>query len=229
MLRLYAICQDTANKVVYNSINIMNIVKSKTGGNNNAFVPTVQEGIAMLAVSIIALMAVNSFRLIDYYQNSAKSLGTDISLFQFDLLKRLDPRLLPTIQTFIVWSLIGLGFYLTVWFLFSVLGEAGHDAGVVHGFLFPKKTDRRMYELAILKRFGIRLLGICAALLWVILLFTTVLPACSVYFYLVFTQLQDPMVIGKAVVSVIALAIYLYLIAPALRMVVLKPRLFSDW
>jgi hypothetical protein len=184
---------------------------------------------ASLSLSLLGLMILNLSKFFDYYRNTEKVYQTNEKLFQFRFLTRLNPRLIPTIETFLVWSLIGLIFYLTAWFLFSFFGEAGHDAGVVHSFIFPRKSDRQRYELAILKRFGIRLAGLAMASLWFIFLFTKVVPACSVYFFEAFTYMQTPEIIGKAVVSVISLALYLYFIAPILRMVILKPRVFSDW
>lgn len=207
----------------------MAVIKAKSGEQENAFKPTAPEIAISLGIALLTLMAANFFKLLDFYKNSARVVGFQESAFKFEFIKSLNPRLIPTIETFMIWSLIGLLFYLTIWFIFSVLGEAGHDAGVVHGFMFPEKNGRSHYALAILKRFSIRLVGMVASILWLIFLFNKVLPYCSVYFYQVFTYNQTFDTIWKAIVSLISLGMYFFILAPMLRMVVLKPRLFNNW
>lgn len=192
------------------------------------FIPTGFEVVWNLTLGFFMLLAINGSKLFAYYTNKEQLIGTDTSLFSFGFLDSLDNRITATVVTFLFWALVGLIAYIIGSVAISMITDAGSGTKAFRNYVFPNEAVRRKFMLLSINHILLRIVGCIALVLWLVFIFTRILPICSVFFYSGLTYELNWTALSLAVLSVITLALYLYLLSPILRLIVLRPRVLGS-
>lgn len=169
--------------------------------------------------SLLFLVAINIENIAKYFGIYINS-HFGIPSFVYEVQDFVNDTLLPVISTALVWAMIGLGIYVFIWIIMDSLSQVEDMRRVGHRFIFPSAERRKLYEYTIVGHILIRAIACLCLILWIGLLFR-VIPSASHAFFNQSFSIYSPL-------AVVALSIYVYLVAPISRLIALRPRLFSS-
>lgn len=153
--------------------------------------------------------------------DTGNNLGAHISYRYHIFEDTLDPR----IADFVVWMLIGSIMFTIVSYVIAAAKSASDEAELVHYYRSPKG---RSHELnAFFSKIAMRAVGVFGFIVWLVVFIQAINPALTKSFFVSATNLGDASSWLWLVVSVVAMAMALYVFAIFARIVALRPRVFG--
>ena len=190
----------------------------------HVLLPSFGELILYPAISFFFLLLLAYNRIADYHglQLDTVDISAEIASFQ----EKIHRDILPELATAMAWAAIGLAVYFLVWLIVDSSSRATQANRRLHRFIYPDKESRHTFMLTIFGQLAIRAASILMLIIWCVLFFRLT-PLFDDYFYVLGTA-PTP---GDIALCVCAAALYgLFVFAGAVicRLIVLKPRVFSD-
>jgi hypothetical protein len=198
--------------------------KSQNESKKHALIPSAGELVLFPVLAFIILCLLGYERIMTHYgiQISSYDLSDSIITFQ----DRLSESILPNLATALVWALIGLGVYLAVWLFLDSGNRAIKATSKAQRFVYPSRESRHVFAVTILGQLAVRVVAVLALAVWVLAL-AGVASWLTNFFYSLatFDSLAD-VVLG--VIALAMFAFYLFVGAPIMRLIFLRPRVLSD-
>lgn len=138
----------------------------------------------------------------------------------------LDANILPDLATMLVWAAIGLTLYLIAWLVIDSGGKAAQATSRAQRFIYPSKESKHVFMMTIFGQLILRGVGILALVVWGLGLFKVISWASEHFYQMAVLESVSNVTFGLAAIFVIAG--YMFLAAAILRLIFLRPRVFSD-
>ena len=187
-------------------------------GKPNALIPTQAELIFLPLVSLFLLLFFS-------FDKITRDLGLTIDLVSMpesfiSAHEIINTKILPNVATAVVWAAIGLVLYLVAWVIVDSVSQANKANSLTHRFIYPSREKIHSFRFTLFGQLYIRALASILLIFWSFFLIN-VISTMAEYFY------DSGWSLG-IVLSVFYLSLYLFLSAPITRLIVLRPRVWTD-
>lgn len=192
-------------------------------------IPEKAESVLFISLSLVLLVLQNIKLLwLSLGGNDAASLSTtsDLSEVVSSHYLTFEANLDPRIADFIVWMLVGSIVFALFSYLMAVLKSTSDEVELVHYYRSPKG---RAHEVNVfISKFAMRAVGVFGLLVWTVLFLKSINPTFTKLFFTSVTTLNDPASWLWLGLSIVVMAIALYVFAICARIIVLRPRVFGS-
>ncbi len=192
------------------------------------YLPTTYETVSFSIGGLVILsMGVFLSALKDYDLTNYNFLSVLIKHFVDTKLNFLDSHRTIVALTFLLWSICGILVYLAIWFSVAIIRSYRDDTMPIHGFLWPRNSNRSVEIFGSLARGLVRFIALVAGLFWIVFLLKSVFPGLNNLFSTAvapFTYKSIPLMLASSIL----LGAGFYVLLVFLRLIFLRKRLFSD-
>ena len=183
-----------------------------------ALVPTLSEIILFPILSFFILIIFTFDRITSDFglRIEAIDLPGKLAVFYESILS----IILPNFATALSWAIVGLGIYFIMWLFVDTGSRATEANSRTHRFIYPDRESRYIFLFTLFGQLYLRTVSFVTLIIWCLLLIK-IAPPLADYFYLDSwspSALFAPMLLGA----------YFFIGAAVMRLIFLRPRVFSD-
>ncbi len=190
--------------------------------------PTALELIAYSVAALSMLLIFNASKLLSFFSNSEE---LEASTIRFDNLVKVyldssQNSILAKLSTGVFWMLVGIGIYVIGWGIYVLIHAFKNDIKVADAFVHPSSAARNEYWHTTTLKYLVRVGAIAGLVVWIPIIFVTILPYSSKAFYDLATHITSISLLLKGLLSLEILAISLYVVVLLGRLSMLRKRVF---
>ncbi len=206
----------------------METKETETEHTKRAFTPTKVELIVLPIISLLFLVASNTFTYFRTVDNVNYIIVTDYMQLRFkSALSTLDELLGATLLTVAFWMIIGLIVYIIAWLSYTMYVTYKNEIPITKGMALPKEYNRSKVLHDSIARFLTRVISTVLFVIWLYVFFAEILPFISITFLNGITAAGLGFLV-PVVWSVVALAGSIFIFSLLIRCMVLRDRVFGS-